>query len=151
MARFLGPKFLIGHVYLFRKAECRKEGVVINLRGSARFRPASKHGLPFVAFTRSESFAMTAFKSIPPWYDFVKGRDSDMLRVRQRFVAKLDQMHVRTLAKHGAFATPSDEEAAHATWAAEQARKPGVAAPRIASRRCPGCDLHCGDGSTHVV
>ena len=53
-----------------------KEGVVINLRGSARFRPASKHGLPFVAFTRSESFAMTAFKAIPPWLDFVKGRNS---------------------------------------------------------------------------
>ena len=44
-----------------------KEGVVINLVGSRRFRPASKHGLPFVAFTRSENFAMTAFKNIPPW------------------------------------------------------------------------------------
>ena len=43
-----------------------KEGDVINLRGSARFRPASKHGFPFVAFTRSESFAMTAFKALPP-------------------------------------------------------------------------------------
>ena len=100
MARFLGPKFLIGHVYLFRKGECRKEGVVINLRGSARFRPASKHGLPFVAFTRSESFAMTAFKSIPPWLDFVKGRNSDMLRMRQRFVAKLDKMHMSDVESH---------------------------------------------------
>jgi hypothetical protein len=41
-----------------------KEGVV--LKGSSRFRPASKHGLPFVAFTRSESFAMTAFKDLRP-------------------------------------------------------------------------------------
>ena len=40
-----------------------KEGVVIHPVGSCRFRPASKHGLPFVAFTRSESLAMTAFKN----------------------------------------------------------------------------------------
>ncbi len=32
-----------------------------------------RHGLPFVAWTRSESFAMTAFKNLPPWNDFVKG------------------------------------------------------------------------------
>ena len=37
-----------------------KEGVVVHLVGGKRFRPASKHGLPFVAWTRSESFAMTA-------------------------------------------------------------------------------------------
>ena len=73
---------------------------MINLRGSARFRPASKHGLPFVAFTRSESFAMTAFKSIPPWLDFIKGRSSDMLRMRQRFVAKLDKMHMSDVESH---------------------------------------------------
>ncbi len=67
-----------------------KEGVVIHLVGGKRFRPASKHGLPFVAFTRSESFAMTAFKNIPPWQDFVKGRDSHMLRMRLAFTADLD-------------------------------------------------------------
>ena len=67
-----------------------KEGVVIHLVGSRNFRPASKHGLPFVAFTRSESFAMTAFKNLPPWEDFVKGRNSDMLRMRQAFTEKLD-------------------------------------------------------------
>ena len=67
-----------------------KEGVVIWLVGSKRFRPASKHGLPFVAFTRSESFAMTAFKNIPAWEDFVKGRQSDMLRMRLAFTRKLD-------------------------------------------------------------
>ena len=67
-----------------------KEGVVIHLVGSKRFRPASKHGLGFVAFTRSESFAMTAFKNIPAWQDFLKGRDSDMLRMRLAFTKKLD-------------------------------------------------------------
>ena len=32
-----------------------KEGVVIHLVGGKKFRPAAKHGLPFVAWTRSES------------------------------------------------------------------------------------------------
>ena len=63
------------------------EGVVINLAGSARFRPAGKHGLPFVAFTRSECFARTAFKNIPSWTDFVKCRSSDLLRQRQEYTA----------------------------------------------------------------
>ena len=73
-----------GFALTVNKAQCLtiKEGVVINLKRSQRFRPASRHGLPFVAFTRSESFAMTAFKTIPPWLDFVKGRSSDMLRMR---------------------------------------------------------------------
>ena len=43
-----------------------KEGVVIHLASGQRFKPAAKHGLPFVAFTRSESFAMTAFFNLPP-------------------------------------------------------------------------------------
>ena len=43
-----------------------KEGVVIHLAGSKKFRPAAKHGFPFVAWTRSESFAMTVFKNLPP-------------------------------------------------------------------------------------
>ena len=59
-----------------------KEGVVIHLVGSKNFRPAAKHGLSFVAFTRSENFDMTAFKNLPPWQDFVKGRESNMLRMR---------------------------------------------------------------------
>lgn len=69
-----------------------KEGVVIWLNGgnSRNFRPASKHGHAFVAFTRSESFAMTAFKNLPAWHDFCKGRDSDMLRMRLAFTEKLD-------------------------------------------------------------
>ena len=62
-----------------------KEGVVIHLVAGKRFHPAATHGLPFVAWTRSESFAMTAFKNLPPWGDFVKGGDSDMLRMRKGF------------------------------------------------------------------
>ena len=46
--------------------------------------------LPFVAFTRSGSFAMTASKNLLAWHDFCKGRDSDMLRMRFAFTEKLD-------------------------------------------------------------
>ena len=75
-----------------------KEGVVINLAGTARLRPASKHGLPFVAYTRSENFAMTAFKNLPPWGDFCKGKDSPMLHSRQKMIAELQQ---KTHSHHG--------------------------------------------------
>ena len=63
-----------GYVLTVNKAQglTITEGVVINLAGGKRFRPAAKHGLPFVAWTRSESFAMTAFRNIPPWSDFTK-------------------------------------------------------------------------------
>ena len=77
-----------------------KEGVVIHLVGSRNFRPASKHGLAFVAFTRSESFHMTAFKNLPAWSDFVKGRESDMLRMRLAFTEKLQLMHEATMAQN---------------------------------------------------
>ena len=36
-----------------------KDGVVIHFVGDKRFWPAAKHGLPFAAWRRSESFAMT--------------------------------------------------------------------------------------------
>ena len=70
-----------------------KEGGVVHLDGSSRFRPASKHGLPIVPFTRSEGFAMTAFKNLPPWGDFLKGNEWDMLRMRLDFARNLQRMH----------------------------------------------------------
>ena len=82
-----------------------KEGVVINLQGSKRFRPASKHGLPFVAFTLSENFAMTAFKQLPPFNDFLKGKECPMLRMRKAFNDKLMALHRKTLAKLGTMGT----------------------------------------------
>ena len=43
---------------------------------------------------------MTAFKNLPPWGDFVRGRDSDMLRMRLEFTKVLEGMHEKTLAMH---------------------------------------------------
>ena len=60
-----------------------KEGVVINLTSGKRFKAASYHDIPFVAFARSGSFAIIAFKILPPWDDFQKGQDLDMLRRRE--------------------------------------------------------------------
>ena len=113
-----------------------KEGVVIHLVGSCRFRPASKHGLPFVAFTRSESFAMTAFKNLPPWGDFVKGRDSDMLRMRLDFTRALEQLHRRTLAKHSALKTSELEQAAQEAFRARQVKRRKLEGPLMP---CPCC------------
>ena len=93
-----------------------KEGVVIYLVGGKRFRPASKHGLPFVAYTRSESFALTAFKNLPPWLDFVKGRDSDMLRMRLAFTEKLEVMHTETMSRFSDMKTQTQEKEAYDSW-----------------------------------
>ena len=90
-----------------------KEGVVIHLVGSRKYKPASQHGLPFVAFTRSESFHMTAFKNLPGWQDFVNGRNSENLRMRQVFVNELEAMHTETMAKHSSMKTPEQEAQRH--------------------------------------
>ena len=113
-----------------------KEGTVIHLAGSKRFRPASKHGLPFVAFTRSESFAMTAFKNLPPWDDFMQGKRSDMLRMRNGFVQWLEEMHQRTLAKHSAMKTRDMEEEAQQLWREKQVKRHKGSPPVMP---CPAC------------
>ena len=116
-----------------------KEGVVINLLSSGKFRPASKHGLPFVAWTRSESFAMTAFKNLPAWCDFVRGRDSDMLRMRLEFTKALEGMHEKTLARHSDMKNNEEEQEAHELWSEEQAciaKRQKLSKPRMP---CPGC------------
>ena len=114
-----------------------KEVVVIHLVGSRRFRPASKHGLPFVAFTRSESFAMTAFKNLPPWEDFLRGRDSDMLRMRLEFTKWLEKLHTETLARHSAMKTPDMEQEAHDAWQAHASKRHKSEGPLMP---CPCCD-----------
>ena len=100
-----------------------KEGVVINLAGSQRFKPASKHGLPFVAFTRAESFAMTAFKNLPAWLEFAKGRECDMLRMRERFTNMLEKKHEETMRKFSDMKSNADEEDAFDRWKDQQAQR----------------------------
>ena len=116
-----------------------KEGVVIHLVGSKRFRPAAEHGLPFVAWTRSESFAMTAFKHLPPWGDFAQGRQSDMLRMRQNFIHRLHEMHARTLAKHSGLKTPELEARAHELWTKKQMQRSICQNSEGPRMPCPAC------------
>ena len=118
-----------------------KEGVVIHLVGSKNFRPAAKHGLSFVAFTRSENFDMTAFKNLPPWQDFVKGRGSNMLRMRTAFIRKLEALHEQTLAKHTDMERPEQPAAAHECRSAEQAQRPKKARREGPLRPCPTCTV----------
>ena len=63
-------------------------------------------------------------RNLPAWADFVKGRDSDMLRMRLDFTQRLQQMHQRTLATHSAMKTPALEAEAHEQWSAQQAKMP---------------------------
>ena len=113
------------------------EGVVIHLTASKRFRPASKHGLPFVAFTRSENFAMTAFKNLPPWDDFLKGKDSDMLRMRLEFETRLNKLHQRTVAHFSSMKTEEQEVIAHENWRQKQTKRRRAEGPK---KPCPSCN-----------
>ena len=121
-----------------------KDGVVINLTSGKRFKAASKHGLPFVAFTRSESFAMTAFKNLPPWHDFQKGEESDMLRMRKRFTEMLDRKHTEIMCKHSQFQTAVDENEAYEIWRGRREREPKrrKVEPQQHRMPCPACDAH---------
>jgi len=90
-----------------------KEGVVIHLVQCRDYRPVSKHGMPFVAFTRAETFSMTAFKNLPPWQDFVKGHKADMLYTRLTFTEWLQGLHTETPACHSSLTTREDENEVH--------------------------------------
>ena len=79
--------------------------------------------MPFVAFTRSENFAMTAFKNLPPIGEFVKGRQSSMLRMRRAFEDKLERMQERTLRQWDEDWTPEKEQELLEEWRAKQAGK----------------------------
>jgi hypothetical protein len=116
-----------------------KEGVVIHLVGGRAFRPAAKHGLPFVAWTRSESFAMTAFKNLPQWSDFVKGKDSDMLQKRKTFTEKLERLHRLTLAKYSSMETETLEDEAWESWRQQQAARPKRRKQEGPRMPCPAC------------
>ena len=116
-----------------------KEGVVIHLVGGSKFRPAAKHGLPFVAWTRSESFSMTAFKNLPPWSDFVKGKESIMLQNRWVFTDRLDKLHRSTLAKHSSMKTERQEDEAWELWQQQQAIGPKRRKQEGPRMPCPAC------------
>ena len=118
--------------------------LVIKLTSGKRFKAASEHGLPFVAFTRSESFAMTAFKNLPPWDDFQKGQRSDMLRMRKRFTEMLDRKHTETMRKYSQLKTAEDENEAYEIWRERRERDPKrhKVAPQEHRMSCPACAAH---------
>ena len=120
-----------------------KELVVIGLEGSQRYKPASKHGLAFVAFTRSESFANTAFFNIPPLDEFKKGEKSDMLRMRQSFIERLTEMHQRTLAGCSTMKSGKDEKSAAEQWRPEMNANGTRSVATAAVITCAACSAAC--------
>ena len=89
--------------------------------------------------TRSESFAMTAFKNLQPWNDSERRRDSDMLRMRNAYIEKLWECHRETLRRHSDMATSAAEEAAHAEWGRAQAADTSVMPKEPPRLPCPAC------------
>ena len=82
---------------------------------------------------------MTAFKNLPPWQDFARGRETDMLRMRLAFTEILQGMHQRTLAEHSCMDSVEAEREAHERWDAEQARKPKRRKQQEPLMPCPCC------------
>jgi len=99
-----------------------EEGVAIHLNGSENNRPALAGGMPYVAFTRSESFHMTAFCNPPPWGGFVRGSRSNLLRMRRESGESSEGMHRRAIAKCPQLSTEEDEDTAYEDGLVEQAR-----------------------------
>ncbi len=62
-----------------------------------------------------------------------------MLRMRKAFVARLQNMHERTLRTHSSMHSP-DEAAAHDAWTDAQATKPKRQMCAATDHRCPACD-----------
>ena len=82
---------------------------------------------------------MTAFKNLPPWNDFVKGKESDMLRMRQAFVDELWKKHRQTMAKHSKYATRMAEERAFDSWKARREAEPAISAHEPVRMNCQAC------------
>ena len=82
---------------------------------------------------------MTAFKNIPPWTDFMKGKESEMQRMRWEFTEKLGRLHRCTLAKHSPMKTEKQEDEAWEHWQQKQAtrlKRRRQEGPRMP---CPAC------------
>ena len=84
---------------------------------------------------------MTAFKNLPPWSDFEKGKDSDMLRMRLRFTEMLNKKHRETMARFSKFKTAEEELEAFEEWRELQAREPKrpKVEPQTPRAHCPAC------------
>ena len=82
---------------------------------------------------------MTAFKGLPPFYDFLEGKKSRMLAMRKDFTEELHKMHTRTMAKHSSFATEQQEHDAYDLWKEAQTRKPKRRKGGTAFMPCPCC------------
>ncbi len=72
-------------------------------------------------------------------WDFQKGRDSDMLRMRQDFVKYLEDFHDQTLAQHSDMTTRDAEADAHAEW--DDAQRQNAKRKKADLRTpCPACE-----------
>ena len=69
----------------------------------------------------------------------MKGRESNMLRMRKDFVQRLEAMHDRTLAKHSNMKNRADEDAAFEAWKSGQENNPKRRKHSGPLMPCPCC------------
>ena len=119
---------------------------LFRLRGnSALLEGLGSEGIKnIIMHTMTAIGAWGGFPDPPVWWnDFMKGRDSNMLRMRKDFVERLEAMHVRTLAKHSDMKTRADEDAAYEVWKTEQESKPKRRKQTGPLMPCPCCQRFC--------
>ena len=81
---------------------------------------------------------MTAFKNLPPWADFEKGKESDMLRQRLDFTRYLKNvLHRETMARHSFLKTERAEQMAQELW--REAQTTHRKQDKEAHMTWPGC------------
>ena len=59
-------------------------------------------------------------QNLPPFNDFLKCKESPMLRMRRAFVDELGVLHRKTLSKHSTLGTAKAEDKAHELWDARR-------------------------------
>ena len=87
---------------------------------------------------------MTAFKNMPPWEDFQKGQDLDMLRMRKRFTELLHGKHTETMRKYSQFQNEAEENDAYEVWRERREResKRRKVEPQQHRMPCLACAAH---------
>ena len=83
------------------------------------------------------------FQEPTHWNDFVQGKDSDMLRMRNTYIERLWECHRETLRRHTDMATSEAEEAAHDEWVQAKATDTSTMLEEPPRLPCPECEkLH---------
>ncbi len=91
------------------------EGCVIDFKTRVPRNAVSDAGLAFVAITRTTSFGIQAFRSLPPRVDFIAVRNTAKFKNREAFEVKCADKHDASMLALRSW-TRADEYNAHVAW-----------------------------------